>query len=297
MYKSANNFLGLPPEFSNPENAGTVILPVPYEGGVSWGTGTLNGPKAIIKASHYVEWYDEVYRVEAQDTGVATLPAVDTSGEPEEVLDNVRDAAAQWVGRGKFLVTLGGDHSVTGGAFRGVQRVHQELACIQIDAHADLRDSYDGSRFSHSCVMSRIRELTPDTFQLGIRSMSAEEARRVQEEHIRLVTMHDYRRGIDLAAHIAPLPEKAYLTIDVDSLAWSVIRSTGTPEPGGFMWHELMEVLDTIFHCKEVVACDVVEMAADPNDVNSAFAAAKLVFKLIIMKRGIEHYSRMDGLV
>ncbi len=298
MSPNPAQFLNLEPEFTNPKLAQTVILPVPYEGGASHGKGAANGPRAIIEVSRNIELYDEVYGKEIHTGGIATLAPVDTSGDPRTVMENIRAEAAKWMKNGKFLIGIGGDHSVTFGLFGGVQEAHPDIACIQIDARPDLRNIYANDPLSHVCVMSRIRELKAQTLHLGIRSMNAAEAQRIKNEKIETVRMQEfYQKKVDIGRILATIGERVYLTIDLGCLDWSVIRSTGTLEPGGFTWREMLELLDMIFKDKNVVACDVMELAPKENDVNSAFAAARLVFKLIAMKHSIEHIVRMDGLV
>jgi agmatinase len=196
----------------------------------------------------------------------------------------------------KFVVLIGGDHSISVAFAQAIKTVHGPFSVIQLDAHADLRDSYDNSRFSHACVMARIREITTDTLQLGIRSMSLEEAQRIEEENIAVCTMSSYRKGdFDIDAALAGLPEPVFLTIDVDAFDWSVIRSTGTPEPGGFTWDEALDLLKKIFDRKNVVAFDVVELSTAHQDLNSPFAVAKLIYKLLGFKlAGMVRDKRLD---
>jgi N1-aminopropylagmatine ureohydrolase len=298
MSTNPAQFLNLESEFTNPKLAQTVILPVPYEGGASHGKGAANGPRAILEVSRNFELYDEVYRKEIHTGGIATLAPADTSGDPRNAMENIRAEAAKWIKSGKFLVGLGGDHSVSFGLFGGAQEAHPDLACIQIDARPDLHNIYANDPLSHVCVMSRIRELKAQTLHLGIRSMSAAEAQRIQNEKIETIRMHEYyQKKVDVGRILATISERVYLTIDVGCMDWSVIRSTSAPEPGGFTWREMLDLLDIIFKDKNVVACDVMELAPKENDVNSVFAAARLVFKLIAMKHSIEHIGRMDGLV
>ncbi|MEJ2662183.1 MAG: arginase family protein [Desulfobacteraceae bacterium] len=186
--------------------------------------------------------------------------------------------------QGKFVVVIGGDHSITNGYLRAVRRQYAQFGVIQLDAHADLRDSYDGSPLSHACTMARARELTPHCLQIGIRSMSKAEARRIKEEGLALYTMQDWRNGrLDLGAALDRLPAKVFLTLDVDVFDWSVISDTGTPEPGGCYWQEAMDLLETVFAAKDVIGADVVELSPDPQSSNarSAFAVAKLIYKMI----------------
>ena len=191
---------------------------------------------------------------------------------------------------------LGGDHSISPGFLRALCEEYGTLSVIQIDAHADLRDSYQGSKFSHACVMARIRELTPHTLQIGIRSMSFEEAQRVEREDLPVCTMSDFRRGkFDMDAALENLPDPVFITVDVDVFDWSVIMSTGTPEPGGFTWDEAMDLLKNIFAHKRVVGFDVVELSYSETDKNSAFAVAKLIYKMLGFKLAAGEYRGEPG--
>jgi agmatinase len=166
---------------------------------------------------------------------------------------------------------------------------YHRISVIQLDAHSDLRDTFEDSPNSHACVMSRIRELTGNTLQIGIRSMSVEEALRIKREGLAVCTMSAYRSGeFDISAALDALIEPVYLTVDVDVFDWSVIRSTGTPEPGGFLWDEALSLLHRIFMKKNVVGIDVVELCGDPSDRNSAFAVAKLIYKMLGFKFAAE---------
>jgi agmatinase len=177
---------------------------------------------------------------------------------------------------------VGGDHSISSGYCQALLERYRRISVIQLDAHADLRETYDNSPWSHACVMARIREMTRNTLQIGIRSVSLEEAKRVKHENITLCTMHEYRSGaFDLQAAMQHLPDPVFLTLDVDVFDWSVIASTGTPEPGGFLWDEGLDALRHIFSQKHVVGFDVVELAYQEYDRNSPFAVAKLIYKML----------------
>lgn len=285
MKREIRQFLDLESEFAAVETAAAVILPIAYEGGVSYGTGAAGGPDAVIDASAYLELYDEVLDAEPHRMGIATVPISELTAEPDSVQAVIQRMAGEWLQKDKFLVGLGGDHSISPALFQAARKRYGRLSVVQIDAHADLRERYEGNIHSHACVMSRIREITRHTLQIGIRSLSREEALRIRDEQIAVCTMHAYRSGrFDLDSALAALPDPVYLTVDVDAFDWSVIRSTGTPEPGGFSWDEGLTLLQRIFERKAVVACDVVELAHQPRDRNSPFAAAKLIYKMLGFK-------------
>ncbi|BBO82088.1 agmatinase [Desulfosarcina ovata subsp. sediminis] len=278
-------FLGLPEDQSDLAAARVVVVPYGYEGGVSYGKGTAGAPAAVIEASQYLELYDEVLDEEPCRVGIATLAQPEIPDDPQAMLDTLEQTVAPLLDREKFVVVVGGDHSITTGYVRALARHNADFGILQLDAHADLRDSYEGSPFSHACSMARIREMTDRTLQIGIRSMSVEEAQRIKDEDLALCTMHRYRKGnFDLEAELAQLPEKLFITVDVDVFDWSVITSTGTPEPGGMLWDEAMDILETVFHTKTVIGFDVVELAHRDHDPNSAFATAKLIYKMIGMR-------------
>jgi len=280
LYKK--QFLGTEEHTPDYKSARFVILPVPYEGGVSYGRGTARAPDAVLDASPYLELYDEVLDMEPFRAGIVTVPPPKMGETPEQMFAAVYNKTKEHLVHEKFVALLGGDHSISSGYVKALIEMYPDLGVVQLDAHSDLRETYEGSRLSHASVMARIREMTTKTLQIGIRSMSLEEAQKVKNEHIALCTMHAFRKGLfDMNRAIDNLPEHVYITVDVDGFDWSVVSSTGTPEPGGFYWHEAMDVLDKIFQRKTVVGFDVVELAYAPHDRNSPFAVAKLIYKLI----------------
>lgn len=272
-------------EYTDFDQAAVVILPISYEGGVSYGIGTAQAPEAVIAASHQLELYDEELKSEPFRMGIATVLPPALPADPSELQATVYRCTAELLDQDKFVVLIGGDHSISNGFVRALHSKHGALSVIQIDAHADLRDTFENSCLSHACVMSRIRELTDKTLQIGIRSMSREEAQRIEREDLAVCTMSMYRKGeFDFDAAIDELQDPVFLTVDVDAFDWSVIQSTGTPEPGGFYWDEALELLRKIFERKTVVGFDVVELSAPAHDANSPFAVAKLIYKMLGFK-------------
>jgi agmatinase len=275
-------FLAPPPEFSDLAKARAVVVPFGYEGGVSYGRGAAAAPQAVLEASQQVEFYDEELDAEPFRVGIATLAEPAIPADAERMVTLLGDIIDPLLSQGRFPIVVGGDHSITTGYARALAKHHEVFGVVQLDAHADLRPSYDGSPLSHASVMARIREITPHTLQIGIRSMDVEEARLVRVEDLPFCTMRKWRQGrFDLKSALAGLPENVFITLDVDVFDLSVIASTGTPEPGGLGWYEALELLRTIFVTKNVVGCDVVELAHRPHDANSPFAVAKLIYKLI----------------
>jgi agmatinase len=289
MKMNPRQFLDPPVEYTEFKNAAVVILPVPYEGGVSYGKGTAGGPDAVIAASKHLELYDEILEAEPYRMGISTVLPPEIFPDAEKMHTAVAEVTKTLIGQNKFVVMLGGDHSISTGYFKSLRACTDQLSVIQLDAHSDLRARYEGNPFSHACTMSRIREDTSDTLQIGIRSMSLEEARIVERENLALCIMSAFRSGeFDIDAALDALAEPVYLTVDVDVFDWSVIRSTGTPEPGGFFWDEALVLLQRIFAQKNVIGFDVVELSHDPHDRNSAFAVAKLVYKMLGFKLAAE---------
>jgi agmatinase len=285
MKLSASPFLAPSPEFSRYDSAAVVVLPFPYEGGVSYGRGAGAAPQAILDASAHVEGYDEVLKVEPYLMGIATVAPPAIPNHPEGMIRTLHERTSALLRDDKFVVVLGGDHSISSGYFRALLEKYGRLSCIQLDAHSDLRDEYEGSKLSHASVMARIREMTPHVLQLGIRSQCLEEARAIAANGWAVCTMHDYRKALfDADRALAALPDPVFLTVDLDAFDLSVIRSTGTPEPGGFTWDEGLDLLQRIFLRKDVVGFDLVELSYDGVDRSSAFCAARLAYKMLGFK-------------
>ena len=275
-------FLDLDTKFTAYDKSAVAILPVPYEGGISYLPGAAGAPDAVLDASTQLELYDETLQTEPYRMGISTVSSPVVQDDAEAMIRSVYQSVVRLSDDGKFIALLGGDHSITSGCFNALYERYSELSAIQLDAHADLRDSYEGSRYSHACIMSRIREFSRDTLQLGIRSLSLEEAERVEDEKISLYTMDDYRKGqMDIDAALDCLPNPVYVTVDVDVFDWSEVRSTGTPEPGGFTWDEGLNLVYLIFTKKNVVGFDIVELAHNNDNNNSPFAVAKLIYKML----------------
>jgi len=282
-----HGFLGLPEECRDPDASRVHVLPVPWEATVSYGQGTRDGPQAIITASQQVELYDPARDGEpALSYGVHTLPSLlPTYESPEAMTERIAEATADIVRRGKLPLLLGGEHTISLGGVRGALRVlGGPVDVVQIDAHADMRESYQGTPYSHACVMRRIFEADAGRLlQVGIRSYSMEEAHfsQAHRERIRIWTASDIRsRGSD--RWIAEVAEavagrRIWLTIDVDGLDPSVIPATGTPEPGGLAWYEALALTEAVVRSGKAVGMDCVELAPRPGLHMSEFAAARLL--------------------
>jgi len=275
-----DNFGALEKEFSSYEKSKAVILPVPYEGTVTYGKGTANGPKAIIEASKNMELYDIELDKEIYDVGIHTLKELKVEKKPEDVINQVYDSVKKIINDNKFPVVLGGEHSITLGAVKASKEKYDNLSVLQIDAHSDLRDSYDGTKFSHACVMRRVIEICP-IIQVGIRSMDIDETKFIKKiAHKNIFFAKDmHNNWYDKAIKL--LTNNVYITIDVDGLDPSIMPSTGTPEPGGLLWYQTINFLRKIAENKNIVGFDVVELSPIKENHAPDFLAAKLTYKLI----------------
>lgn len=277
-------FAGIERPFSDYEPSTIAVWPVPFERTVSYGTGTAQGPAAILAASTQVELYDEELGGEPYRVGVATLPEFSPPAEDlGEAIEQIRDAARPHFAAGKVLLTLGGEHGLTTGPVRAARDVHGDIGVVQFDAHADQRDAYEGTPWSHACVMRRLHEDGLPTLAVGIRALSVEEGELIRRRGLPIVWGYELdalesRRFQEL---LDALPESVYLTFDVDYFDPALVPATGTPEPGGGLWWPTLRLLRELFQRKRVVGMDVVELAPLAGQPASDFLAARLVYKLI----------------
>lgn len=270
------------------ESPGAVILPVPYDRSSSWKKGADRGPRALLEASAHVELYDIQTEGEPWLRGIETADPVACDGPPDELAGLVRGRVAQVLERGALPIVLGGEHSVTIGAVEAVAEASRaagrSFSVLQVDAHADSRESYHGSRYNHACVMARAREHGP-IVQVGIRAIDASERPGLDEE--RVVWAHEIAAartagGTDwMDRAIDGLAEDVYLTIDLDAFDPSLVPATGTPEPGGLEWYEVNELVRRLVARRRLVGFDVVELLPLPGDHASDFLAAKLVYRVL----------------
>ncbi|MCW5880548.1 MAG: agmatinase [Anaerolineae bacterium] len=270
-----------------------LVLPIPFEATVSYGSGTRHGPAAIIEASQQVELYDREFdREPATEYGVHTLPALELAGEPEAAVAQIAAATATAAASGKLVVGLGGEHTVSVGFGRGLlDAVGSPITVVQIDAHSDLRDEYEGTPLSHACVARRLAEFAP-IVQLGIRSICQDEADYIAAHSDRVTVVFADDIHTDGGAHLMALADRVrdqrvYLTLDVDGLDPSIMPATGTPEPGGLSWAQTLDILRVVAANAEVIGCDIVELAPIPGLHAPDFIAARLAYKLInlVMQR------------
>jgi agmatinase len=282
LFFSTQNFAGLSSPHSDFETAQVAILPVPYDSTTEWHSGTREGPRAIIEASQYLELYDLELDREIYKVGIHTLPELRPAlSTPEDMIRRVYDVSKSLIQDDKFVVMLGGEHSLSLGVVQALKETYQDLCVLQLDAHADLRDEYTDTKYSHACVMRRIVELCPVT-QVGLRSLSSEEYIFLKQNNMKPFYLtasnphlHSVQQIIDY------LGENVYVTIDLDVLDPSIMSAVGTPEPDGLLWHEVIGLLRGITQHRHVVGFDIVELCPDQGPDSCAFLAAKLAYTLI----------------
>ncbi|MGH7550091.1 MAG: agmatinase [Gemmatimonadota bacterium] len=275
-------FLGLKEADAGYADAVAVVVPVPYERTVSYGAGTAHGPAAILEASGYIELYDEVLGEEPWRRGIHTAAEVSPQDDPEAFLAALRERASQLYTDGKFPVFLGGEHSLTAGPVRAARDAFEDLSVLQLDAHADLRDEYHGTPWSHASVMRRVHELGVPVVPVGIRAVSPEEIEFIRAHDLPVFWSHRIAHGDEwMETALSALTDTIYLTFDVDFFDPSLVPATGTPEPGGGFWHETMRFLGRVFREKTVIGMDVVELAPIEGFHAPDFVVARLVYRTI----------------
>lgn len=273
-------FLGLSAD-STRGVPGAVIVPVPYDGTSTWHKGADEGPGALLEASEAVELYDIETAREPWRDGIRTLAALEIPPDPEAMSSVVRDTVATILEGGELPVVLGGEHSVTIGAVEAAADRFDDLTVLQIDAHADTREEYEGSSHNHACVMARARERCT-IVQVGIRAVDADEMPGLDAD--RVFWAHDIVRAADdswMDEVVQLLTGHVYVTIDLDAFDPSLIPATGTPEPGGLEWYPVNRLLRRVARASRVVGFDVVELLPAEGHHASAFAAAKLVYRFL----------------
>lgn len=275
------NFLGIDEEFSSLDASKVVIIPVPFEATTSYIGGTKNGPQAIIDASQYVELYDEEIDTETYKVGIHTAPPISISNDINKDFNSITKTFAAYLELKKFPIGLGGEHSISFPVFKAFNQKFKNLSVLQLDAHSDLRESYEGSIFSHASVMKRIYGINTNIVQVGIRSQCIEEAEFIKEHDVQTTYAHLIKSEGFHRSIIDSLTENVFITFDVDFFDPSIMPSTGTPEPGGFLWDETMIFLKKVFAKRNVVGFDVVELSPINGLVHPDFTVAKMIYKLI----------------
>lgn len=259
------------------EEASIIILPVPFDAGSTWLKGADKGPEAILAASPALEFYDIETRYEVFREGIFTASLV-MAETPEEIVDGVYRAVRGHLDSGRFVVTIGGNHTVSIGAARAHAEAFEGISVLQLDAHTDLREEYEGSRYNHACVMARIGETCPFV-QVGIRSMDSSEAAVLDEERV-FYARDICRGGMRADDIVALLEQRVYITIDLDVFDPSIMPSTGTPEPGGLGWYPVLDLLRAVSRQRKVVGFDVVELCPGSERAPD-FLAARLIYTLL----------------
>ena len=261
------------------------VIPAPLEATASYGGGTALGPAAILEASQQLETFDGVSR--PGEHGIHTLAPMDCTLPLEAVVEDIEITVSRALASGAVPVLLGGEHTVTMGALRALAHRARPVGVVQFDAHADLRNEYQGTPYSHACVMRRALDLKLRIFQIGVRSLSPEEDALRRERAIPGLDAHDLHRS-DTAGEPLPdpllppdFPTDIYVTFDVDGLDPSVVPATGTPEPGGLSWWRAMELLDAVAQGRRIVGMDIVELAPSLGPSYAAFAAARLTYNMM----------------
>ena len=286
-------WMQLPKEYRNLKDCKFVILPISYEKDLTYGAGAASGSIEIIKASEHLEYYDAEFNIEYFEKGVFVNPVLKLSDStPEEMLSKIQESVES-VGSNKFVIGLGGDHAVSIGLVQAAEKLHDNFAILQIDAHSDFRDSWNGSKLNHACVMRQLVD-KHEIVAVGIRSKDKDERAAVDlNEKVQTIYAWDFDLEKVKSALLKLESEKLYITIDVDGFDPSVISGTGTPEPGGLLWKQVIEILKLCFSLKEVVGADIVEFAPvyqySPNrSLNltnqsrvEAYTLARLVSKIM----------------
>jgi agmatinase len=276
------SFGGTLPEPATFDSAKAVILPIPLESTTSYVGGTKNGPREILVASSHMELWDEELNVDIHDAGIFTLPEMELPfDDMGDMMSEIRRVVAEIIEHDKFPIVLGGEHSITSPVVAALAAKHPGLSVLQIDAHADLRDTYMGTRFNHACAMRRVMEFARCT-QVGIRSLSTEEAKAAPTLPTEIffdVNMRNDPNWIDQV--VDSLGETVYITIDCDGMDPAIMPAVGTPEPGGLTWAEMLGLLRSVISNRRVVGCDLVELCPIPGMVAPNFLCAKLIYKIL----------------
>ncbi|MDU8885140.1 agmatinase [Yeosuana sp. MJ-SS3] len=279
---NTKTYAGISEEYSKLEQAKIVLIPVPYDGTSTWQKGSDKGPEAFLNASENMELYDIETETEVYKQGVFLTQPITENSSPESVVDEVHKITKKYIKRNKFVTLFGGEHSISIGSIRAFNECFNNLTVLQIDAHADLRESYQGSKCNHACAVYEASQTT-NLIQVGIRSMDAIEKTVMDEDKVYFA----HEMALDdtwMDSAIDQMTDNVFITFDLDALDPSIMPSTGTPEPGGLFWYETLEFLKKVFLEKNVVGFDIVELCPNKIDKSSDFLAAKLYYKMISYK-------------
>jgi len=276
-----NNFGGLPAQYSSFKNSAVVILPVPFDKTSSWIKGSDKGPRAIINASRNMELYDIETASEVYTRGIHTAKAI-ISDSSRSMIDKVQRHVKKLLNAGKFSVVLGGEHMVSLGTIQAHAEQFDNMSILHLDAHSDMRDSYEGDKYSHACIMARAKEFASNIVSVGIRSMDSSELHNINKKSCFYAS--DIRKSDNWIDKVTKkLTKNVYITLDLDVFDPSIMPSTGTPEPGGLGWYEVLDLLKNVSSKKNIVGFDVVELCPSKNPAPD-FLAAKLIYKMLSLK-------------
>lgn len=267
------------------ENSKAVVLPLCYENAPSYGAGSKDGPYHILDASGQLESIDEETLIKWEDLGIHTLAPLEPLDDPEKAVKQMKKSALSVLEKGKFLLSLGGDHAISIGPIMAAAQIYTDIGVLQVDAHLDLRNSWNGSGYNHACVMRRVvDDIKVPVTQVGIRSFSPEESEYVKKNKLTPFYAHEILLSDDswIDKVVRSLPEKVYITIDLDGLDPSVVPGTGTPEPGGLSYRQLIGLIKTVGRKRKVVAADISELAKIEGFNVSEFTAAKIATKIFV---------------
>jgi agmatinase len=275
-------YAGIPEKYAKLEHAKIVLIPVPYDRTSTWQKGSDKGPQAFLDASENMELYDIETASEVYKQGVYLAESVTENSSPEKMVDSIHEVTKQYIKKNKFVTVFGGEHSISIGTIRAFNEMFPNLTVLHIDAHADLRKSYEGSNCNHACAVYEASQTT-NLIQVGIRSMATTEKSVMDLEKTYFaheMAENDY--WMDSA--IDQMTNNVFITFDLDAFDPSILPSTGTPEPGGLFWYETLGFLKQVFKEKNVVGFDIVELCPNDIDKSSDFLAAKLYYKMLSYK-------------
>lgn len=275
-------YAGIPEKYAKLEQSKIVLIPVPYDGTSTWLKGADKGPEAFLKASENMELYDIETNSEVYKEGVFLADAINENRSPEKMVEAVHQITKSFIKKNKFVTIFGGEHSISIGTIRAFNEAFDNLTVLHIDAHADLRKSYEGSTCNHACAVYEASQIT-NLIQVGIRSMDVHEKTVMDYDK----TYFAHEMAFDstwMDSAIEQMTENVFITFDLDALDPSILPSTGTPEPGGLFWYETLDFLKQVFREKNVVGFDIVELCPNENDKSSDFLAAKLYYKMLSYK-------------
>ena len=277
-----NTYAGIPEEFAKLEQAKIVLIPVPYDGTSTWQKGADKGPGAFLDASENMELYDIETGTEVYQQGVYLADPVTENASPERMVEAVHQATKKYIKKNKFVTIFGGEHSISIGTIRAFSEMYPSLTVLHIDAHADLRKQYEGSKYNHACAVYEASQST-NLIQVGIRSMTVKEKTVMDEEK----TYFAHEMAVDdtwMDSAIDQMTDNVFITFDLSALDPSIMPSTALPQPGGLLWFESLEFLKQVFEEKNVVGFDIMELCPNKNEKSSDFLAAKLYYKMLSYK-------------